>query len=175
REDFDRAYVYAARDQWDEIMEDCKGVTSARWKYIRNDMPEVPYDAGQAYLEFYRPAVHIMRDLKKAGKLSAAEAFFFGSEKPLEELYDLKNDPLEAVNLAQDPAYKKQLKRLRKKTKRFDRKMKPVADDYYPTHSTAVDILAFVKENYPKDYQQMLAGKEIGFHRMLKLYEASKE
>lgn len=40
---FNRKYVYAARDLWDEIMEDSRALTSGRWKYIRNDKPEIPY------------------------------------------------------------------------------------------------------------------------------------
>lgn len=85
---FKRDFVFGARDLWDEIEEKSRAVTSGgEWKYIRNDMPEVPFDAHQAYLEFYRPAVHRMRELQKEGKLSENEKLFFVSEKPKEELY----------------------------------------------------------------------------------------
>ncbi len=172
---FDRDYVYAARDLWDEILEDSKGVTSGRWKYIRNDKPELPFDAGHAYLEFYRPAVHIMRSLREAGKLDQDELFFFASRKPDEELYDLKNDPLELVNLAQDKNYRSKLRRLRKITRRFDRKMRPVDDIYEPTHPTSRDVLAYIKTAHPDIYQRMLEGEEVGFHKALLMYKMSQE
>ena len=38
---------------------------------------------------------------------------FFGDKKPLEELYDLENDPHELVNLANDPKHEEALFRHR--------------------------------------------------------------
>jgi len=174
-DNFDRTYVYAARDLWDEVMEDSKAVTSGQWKYIRNDKPAVPFDAAQAYLEFYRPAVHIMRTLREEGKLSAEERFFFEPEKPTEELYDLVNDPEELVNLADDRTYRSKLKRLRRVTRRYDRKMRPVSDTYEPVHAVSVDVLIYVKQNHPDLYRRMLDGEEIGFHKALLMYQESQQ
>jgi arylsulfatase A-like enzyme len=171
---FDRKYVYAARDLWDEVMEDSRALTSGRWKYIRNDKPEIPFDAGQAYLEFYRPAVHIMRTLRDGGQLTPEQAFFFLPTKPSEELYNLENDPEELNNLVGEKAHRRTLRRLRKLTKRYDRKMKPVSDVYQPVRPGAVDILAYIKKEQPELYQRMLAGEEIGFGKARKLYLANK-
>jgi arylsulfatase A-like enzyme len=170
---FKRKYVYAARDLWDEIEEDSKGVTSGHWKYIRNDMPEVPWDAAQAYLEFYRPPVHVMRQLKAEGKLNTAEALFFAPRKPAEELYDLKNDPGELNNLASNSEFARQLRRLRKSTRRYDRKMKPVSNVYQPTQAVSVAALAYIKKERPDLYERMLAGEEIGFKMAVALYKKS--
>jgi arylsulfatase A-like enzyme len=156
-------------------MEDSRALTSGRWKYIRNDKPEIPYDAGQAYLEFYRPAVHSMRVLRDAGKLTPEQAFFFLPTKPGEELYDLENDPEELHNLVEVAAHQRTLRRLRKITKRYDRKMKPVSDVYHPVHPGAVDVLAYIKKEKPALYQRMLAGEEIGFGKSRKLYLANKQ
>jgi N-sulfoglucosamine sulfohydrolase len=172
---FNRKYVYAARDLWDEVMEDSRALTSSRWKYIRNDKPEIPFDAGQAYLEFYRPAVHIMRTLRDGGQLTPEQAFFFLPTKPSEELYNLENDPEELNNLVGEKAHRRTLRRLRKLTKRYDRKMKPVSDVYQPVHPGAVDILAYIKKEQPELYQRMLAGEEIGFGKARKLYRANKQ
>jgi N-sulfoglucosamine sulfohydrolase len=172
---FNRKYVYAARDLWDEVMEDSRTLTSSRWKYIRNDKPEIPFDAGQAYLEFYRPAVHIMRTLRDGGQLTPEQAFFFLPTKPSEELYNLENDPEELNNLVGEKAHRRTLRRLRKLTKRYDRKMKPVSDVYQPVHPGAVDILAYIKKEQPELYQRMLAGEEIGFGKAMKLYRANKQ
>ena len=47
----------------------------------RNYKPEIPYDAGQAYLEFYRPAVHIMRTAKSKNLLTNAQLLFQGIKR----------------------------------------------------------------------------------------------
>ncbi len=100
-----RSYVRSARDIWDEIDECSRSITTTRFKYIKNHMPEVPWNTSQAYLELNRPALHVMRALKKEGKLSDAEMTFFLDEKPVEELYDLEKDPDEMNNLANNPEY----------------------------------------------------------------------
>jgi len=52
-------------------------------------------------------------ELFKQGKLNAAQERFFKPTKPKEELYDLKNDPWEINNLAEDVRHRKVLSRLR--------------------------------------------------------------
>jgi N-sulfoglucosamine sulfohydrolase len=49
------------------VFDKSRSLTTLKYKYIRNYMPEIPYDAHQAYLEFFRPAVHIMRKLNHDG------------------------------------------------------------------------------------------------------------
>lgn len=165
-EDFKRDYVYAARDLWDEIQEKSRAITSNEWKYIRNDKPEIPFDAHQAYLEFYRPAVHIMRRLKKEGKLNEVQQFFFEDSKPLEELYNLKKDPHELVNLANNPEYASVLKDLRAKTMKFDEAYKPVSDIYKPKSvQNTVDLVQWIKDEKPQVRKQMEEGVEVGFKK----------
>lgn len=170
-EDFDRKLVYGARDLWDEILEESRSVTSADWSYIRNDKPEVPYDAHQAYLEFYRPAVHIMRAMYAKGELSEFQKPFFASRKPEEELYDMKNDPHQLNNLALNPEYKKVLKKLRKETKRFDKKMKPVSDVYDPFIMKGPAVLEWLEKEMPAEHTRMKAGEEIGYKRITSMYK----
>ncbi|MRT91984.1 sulfatase [Ancylomarina sp. 16SWW S1-10-2] len=172
---FDRKYVYSARDLWDEVQEKIRAISSDEWKYIRNDKPEIPYDAHQAYLEFYRPAVHVMRTLKKEGKLTPAQLLFFADSKPKEELYNLKNDPQELNNLALNPKYHKILKKMRKETLKDDKLNKPVSDVFHPVHPGAVDVLEWVKKEKPELYQQMLDGVEIGLHGITSEYKKSKK
>lgn len=171
--DFKREYVYAARDLWDEVEEKSRAVTSGKWKYIRNDKPNTPFDAHQAYLEFYRPAVHVMRTLKKQGKLTKNQQFFFESTKPKEELYNLEDDPLELNNLVENEGYSNELKKLRLQLKEQENKMLPVSNVYKPAHAVAVDVLNWVKENETDKYQDMLNGVEIGYKTMANNYKKS--
>ncbi len=170
-EKFNRKEVYAARDLWDEIEEKSRAITTPKWKYIRNDKPEIPWDAHQAYLDFYRPAVHIMRVMKKEAKLDAFQQQFFADKKPSEELYDLQKDPFELNNLATNPSFATVLDEMRSKTLAYDTKMHPVSDVYMPVHPIAVDLLDWVKKEKPAQYQQMLDGVEIGFQRLIKEYK----
>ncbi|UMB61722.1 sulfatase [Lutibacter sp. A80] len=174
--DFEREYVYAARDLWDEIPEKMRAITSNEWKYIRNDKPEIPFDAHQAYLEFYRPAVHIMRGLKKEGKLNKNQSFFFEDSKPSEELYNLKNDPQELVNLANKPKYASVLKMMRAKTKAYDEEFKPVSDIYEPKSvQNTVDLVEWIKTEKPEVYKKMQQGVEVGFKKYGAEYKKIKK
>ena len=175
-DDFEREYVYAARDLWDEVEEKIRAITSDEWKYIRNDKPEVPFDAHQAYLEFYRPAVHIMRGLNKEGKLNDAQKFFFEDSKPAEELYNLKNDPQELVNLASNPEYASILEELRERTRKFDEDYKPVSDIYEPKSvQNTVDLVQWIKDEHPETHNQMKNGVEVGFKKWGKKFKEFKK
>ncbi|WP_055436932.1 MULTISPECIES: sulfatase family protein [Lacinutrix] len=170
-ENFNREYVYGARDLWDEIPEESRGITSDEWKYIRNDKPEIPFDAHQGYLEFYRPAVHVMRTLKKEGKLTKEQAFFFEDSKPVEELYNLINDPFELVNLADNPQYEGLLADLREKTIGFDNLMKPVSIIYNPKNmDQTIGLVKWIKTEHPEIQKQMEEGVEVGFKKWGKEY-----
>jgi arylsulfatase A-like enzyme len=170
----DREFVISARDLWDEVMEKSRSVSTKRYKYIRNDMPEVPFDAGQAYLEFYRPAVHIMRAMNAQGLLNKDQAFFFGKNKPAEELYDLRDDPHELNNLVDDPDYGDILEDLRGKLVQWETLLPETTEaDFDFVHPVAVDILNWVKTEKPDQYQEMLNGKEIGFGRLAREYRES--
>jgi arylsulfatase A-like enzyme len=107
RDDFPgRPFVYGARDIWDEIDDLSRSVCDGRYNYIRNYKPDVPWDAHQAYLDFYRPTVHAMRRLKREGRLDERTGTFFQDRKPEVELYDWVADPHELRNVADDPAYR---------------------------------------------------------------------
>lgn len=102
-----KEFVYSARDRWDEIMDCSRTVVGPRFKYIRNFMPEVPFDAGQKYLDIIevRPILPLLREMNKSGKLSPEQAAFFNLQKEVEQLFDLQNDPFELKNLANSPEH----------------------------------------------------------------------
>ncbi|MCF6332021.1 MAG: sulfatase [Draconibacterium sp.] len=169
--DFNRKYIYSARDLWDEVMEKSRSLTGKRYRYIRNYMPEVPWDAHQAYLEFYRPAVHVMRKLKLDGKLDKNETLFLSNSKPVEELYDLVNDPYELNNLAENPGHTTTLEQMRKDCSHIETEMTSQDKTFHPIFPVAVNVFDFVKYKYPTNYLEMLNGKEIGFRKFLDLYK----
>lgn len=171
-----RQESFGARDLWDEVDEKVRAISTSEYRYIRNDMPEVPYDAHQAYLEFYRPAVHIMRQLKEEGKLNQDQLSFFADSKPVEELYDIQNDPFELNNLAQSAEHQDILVQMRARMAEYETEMTPMSDVYKPEHPGSVDILQWTKENHPEAIKQMEAGVEIGFKKYGTMYKkAMKE
>ena len=108
-----REYVRSARDIWDEVDECSRSITTKRFSYISNLMPDVPWDAHQAYLDLNRPAIHVMRTLKQEDKLTGPALAYMAERKPDEELYDLEKDPDQLHNLADNPEYTEVLKQMR--------------------------------------------------------------
>lgn len=172
--DFQRDYVFSSRDLWDEIMDKSRSISSSRYKYIRNDMPFVPWDAHLAYMEFYRPALHIMRKLYLKGQLNEHEKLFFAKEKPAEELYDLVNDPYELENLAGKQQYGTVLREMRAGLEKMEKRLEPVSTVYHPVFPESVRVLDWVRYFYPEDYLRMLEGAEIGYGKYARLYRDKK-
>ena len=108
----ERTYVYGARDRIDMTYDMVRAVRDERYKYIRNHHPEKPY------VQFvpYRNRSSIMQELFRlhvAGGLDEAQQRWLRGHRPPEELYDTRNDPHEIHNLANDPAGRAVLHRMR--------------------------------------------------------------
>jgi uncharacterized sulfatase len=110
-----RRYIFAARDRCDETVDRIRCIRSGRYKYIRNFMPERPYTQINRYKECEYPVLRLMRRLYKEGKLTPEQAEFMAPRRPVEELYDLKEDPHELVNLAGRQRYERKRKHLSEK------------------------------------------------------------
>ena len=96
--------VFAARDRLDEWPDLSRAVRTPEFKYIRNEYPDAPFYLPLAYRENV-PMMAEMRRLASEGKLSPLQASYFRTPRLPEELYDLRADPHEINNLADDPAY----------------------------------------------------------------------
>lgn len=107
----ERDYIYASRDRIDEVMDRQRAVRDHRFKYIRSDFPEV---AGGHTLAFrdIQAMTRDMRAMWERGELNADQARWFKAVGE-EQLYDLASDPHELRNLAGNPAYRRELERLR--------------------------------------------------------------
>jgi len=106
-----RPYVFAARDRMDEVVDRQRAVRDARFKYIRSDHPELP---GGHPLAF-RDNQQMTRDLRamfEAGRLDAVQARWFEPTGE-ERLFDTESDPFEIHDLAGDPAFARELARMR--------------------------------------------------------------
>lgn len=107
-----RDYVFGARDRMDERYDLIRAVRDKQYRYLRNYEPWKPYDQRIGYAE----QGNIMKELRRlqaAGQLNEDQARFFAAHKPIEELYDVDADPFELHNLADDPAHRATLSRLR--------------------------------------------------------------
>lgn len=107
-----REYVYGARDRMDERYDIVRMVRDRRYRYLRNYEPHKPYAQHTAYME-QGFIMQELRRLKREGRLPEAARLYMGERKPVEELYDVENDPHEIHNLAGDPAHRNALERLR--------------------------------------------------------------
>lgn len=102
-----KEYVISARDRCDFTIDRIRSVRSKNFKYIRNFFPE--RSAMQPSYRDEWPMTQVVRKLYHDGKLNDIQAQHFSPARPTEELYDLRNDPHEIVNLAADSAYQDEL------------------------------------------------------------------
>jgi hypothetical protein len=99
-----RDHIYAARDRCDETIDMIRAVRTQNYKYIRNLLPDRSHAQPNQYKDG-KPFIAHMRELYGQGNLKAETAVYFQPTRPVEELYDLVNDPWEMNNLAEDPKY----------------------------------------------------------------------
>jgi uncharacterized sulfatase len=108
-----REHVIGARDRCDETLDRIRCVRTARFKYIRNFMPDRAYTQPNNYKDRCYPTLAVMRKWKAEGRLNAAQAAFMADRRAEEELYDLAADPHELRNLAGEAEHSATLKELR--------------------------------------------------------------
>lgn len=111
-----REYVAASRDRGDETFDRIRAIRTEDYKYVRNFYPELPYTQYNHYkfttTELYGN-LNVMMEMHEQGALNPVQDQFFQPFKPEEELYDVRADPWEVNNLAQNPAYAQKLGEMR--------------------------------------------------------------
>jgi len=109
----ERKYIVAARDRCDETYDRIRCVRTRRYKYIRNDFPNLAWTQTNLYKRRRYPVLTLMEVLYAQGKLAPEQARFMAPFRPAEELYDLEADPDEIRNLAGDGEHASRLKEMR--------------------------------------------------------------
>ena len=107
-----RRYVYGARDRVDEASDLARSVRDERFLYIRTFMPHLSWHQPSAWPGQGEIRKEITR-LAAEGKLSGPQLAYAGPTRPIEELYDCRADPQQLHNLADAPAHKTVLERMR--------------------------------------------------------------
>ncbi|MCL2742829.1 MAG: sulfatase [Planctomycetaceae bacterium] len=106
-----RDYVFGFRGRMDERADLVRSVSDGRYVYVRNYHPEIFYGSRNDYM-FQTRSTQVWRELYDAKKLPPEQSFFW-KLKPIEELYDLRNDKDEINNLADKPEYSEIKQRLK--------------------------------------------------------------
>lgn len=95
--------IVFAQDHWHDFEDYTRAIRNKRFKYIKNFLPEIPATVSADVLR--DSTFQMMIKLNQKGELTEAQQACFISPRPIEELYDMQNDPFEMENLAADAAY----------------------------------------------------------------------
>ena len=109
-----RDAVFAARDRVDESYDMIRSVRTKDFLYIRNYYPNEPFPIWVPYLS-NMPIYKEMLRLDAEDKLTGPQKSWMAYKRPPEELYDVKADPFQINNLAENPGYKSVRDELRKR------------------------------------------------------------
>lgn len=115
-----RQYVFGGRNRMDEQIDKQGFVRDRKYRYIRNY-----YSEKQGYMPIaYRLQMPMMKkilELHEEGNLNEVQERWFKAPRPVEEFYDVENDPHEVNNLINNKAFFTEIERLRKAYTRWDR------------------------------------------------------
>lgn len=114
-----REYVHTYRGRMDERYDLIRAVHDKEMLYVRNYMPQRIYGQYLWYL-WMAPSMQSWEEEYQKGNLNEIQQRFFET-KPAEELYNLADDPYTIHNLADNPEYEDDLKRLREANKEWIR------------------------------------------------------
>lgn len=107
-----RDYIIGLRSRSDAGYDLSRTISDGRYRYMRNYYPEIRvYKFG-----WYDFQIRTSKELFRLHKLDSLKGYakdWFKDEKPIEELYDTKNDKDEVINLAEKPEYAKKLNELK--------------------------------------------------------------
>jgi arylsulfatase A-like enzyme len=151
-------YAFSFRNRMDERYDMVRTVRDRRYRYLRNYMPHLIYGQHVEYM-WQMPSMGAWEAAWRGGKLNAVQRAFW-EEKPTEELYDLRTDPFEVKNLAQDSAHRDVLTRMRRA---LDRHMLDIRDNGFIPEGSPLEGYAESRDGgaYPLEQIMQVAGAGI--------------
>ena len=155
-------FSYGFRGRMDERYDMVRAVRDNRYLYIRNYMPHRIYGQHVAYM-FATPTTRVWQRLFQQGKLNADQAKFWQT-KPPEELYDLENDSDEVRNLADSPAQRDRLLRMREALQQWAGRIKDVGFlSEWEIHARSADTTPYEMGHDPQryDFDAVFAAAEL--------------
>jgi len=105
-------YLFASRDRADDMYEVSRAVHDKEFIYIRHFLPHLPYIQSGIINSDGKDSYRELRRVHRAGELPPSGEVMWHA-KPVEELYDLKTDPMELNNLAGSVEYEAKLQEMR--------------------------------------------------------------
>ncbi|MFK7735003.1 MAG: sulfatase-like hydrolase/transferase [Pirellulaceae bacterium] len=112
-----KEYLFGFRGRMDERIDLVRSCTDGRFVYMRHFYPDRPYLKHVEYM-FETPTTQVWKQAFDEGRLNETQAKYW-QNKPVEELFDLSQDPDEVVNLAKDPKYAKTVQSMRSAVKQW--------------------------------------------------------
>lgn len=107
-----RTHFVAHRDRADDVYDMARAVRTEQFMYIRNYMPHLPYIQDALIFGGHKRSYAELHRARAEGLLPKhAEAMF--RPRPVEELFDVKADPYELNNLANNPGFRFVLEEMR--------------------------------------------------------------
>jgi len=135
---------------WPETYYPGRAVRDSRFKLVHNLLPDRENPVYDIYLVKQRPETFTPEELKNAPK-QVQDAYKIFRQPPEFELYDLKDDPWEFHNLADDPRYAEDLIRLKKRLAEWQRETNdPLRHKHILTRFTAENDATMVSGKYVK-------------------------
>jgi len=104
--------VFLFEDRIGQVLDLSRAVRTPKYRYIRNYQPYRPVMPYCEYSEI-TPIRKELRRLDSLTQLKGVEKWLMAKNQPIEELYNVQQDPLELNNLAQDPGYSVVLEKMR--------------------------------------------------------------
>ncbi|WP_111707609.1 sulfatase-like hydrolase/transferase [Lutibacter citreus] len=107
-----RDYTFSIKDRIGENIDFSRSVSDGRYQYNRNFMHN---KARMPWCEYSEPTpIRIeLRKLDRADKLNEQTGWLMQKSKPIEEFYDIQNDPYQMKNLVNDPQYHKKMEEMK--------------------------------------------------------------